>query len=155
MLTLLLHLVGARANGACTEITNCDSCTNPPLKCYSCPSHRALRVDQTGCLDCPLYCDVCSADVENEVKCATCAPAYVLEITGTCTSCGPGCLSCHYDNQRNLVCDECDVSHLLDIISIMQTCIQCGSNCRKCEIQMDGSTKCLTCNGMEIINATT
>ena len=70
---------------ACSDIDNCNSCTNPPLQCYTCKADQTLNKAKTGCLDCPDNCLNCYNVGDDEPTCNTCATGYLLdEEDGTC-----------------------------------------------------------------------
>ena len=144
-LPIALVALAAYVNAACNEIDNCDSCSNPPLQCYTCKVNQVLNHDSTACLDCPSNCMTCTADAKDEVKCSMCSDGHALEKDGTCTECSTGCAECHYDDaaEPKLQCDACKVGYVQDKVS--GDCVECGSYCKSCSLLEDGSTKCSAC----------
>ena len=82
---LAMMALAAYVNAGCSDITNCDSCVNPPLQCYTCKEGQTLKLDNTGCLDCPSNCLNCTTEDDQKTACLQCDAGFALKKDGTCT----------------------------------------------------------------------
>ena len=145
----LVAMFSAAANAACTEVDNCDTCSNPGAQCTTCPKGTILSVAKTSCLSCGTGCGECTSDKTDKVTCTMCNKGYYLASTGTCTECGNGCGECTLDKDgKTVVCSACQEKYgtKTDDKGVL-SCVACPSKCQACTVAADGTTtgKCTKC----------
>lgn len=150
----LVALTWQNVKAQCSEVDNCQSCTNPGPECGSCQDQFTLSNNKDSCIFCGDNCERCDVDANDNAVCLECMDTYYLTTAAACETCGDGCVTCAMVNEV-LTCSECEAEGYTQQTAQSGTpCVECGSNCQTCSMHSDGESivcnKCYTYPGLSL-----